>query len=145
MTLSNLKANYLNQSRKLIKTLYSETTTKKSTIYEAKKHLFNCINNPTIGMIAENQAKNTYKNKRLKSNYINNLYNLKCDNYINSINKTLDNKIKNMYPKTLEARQYFIDNNQIVLNKVKPKSNSKIKDKTSIIFRKLMNFILDEL
>ena len=144
MTYSDMKAIYLNQSRKLVKLLYNQNGINNVTTNEAKKHILNCIYNPTIGTIAGHKAKNTYKNNKLESNYINNVYNLSCNNFIKSLKRTFDKKIQKIYPKTADARLYFIENNLIVLDIVNPISQNKIKDRISIIFRKLINNISEE-
>lgn len=144
MNSMNIKATYLNKSRKLTKSLMANININQNTIIEAKNHLINCLSNPTIGLLAEQQTKSNYVNQRNKKKYINNLYKLKNNNLIKNLQEALDNKIKQLYPKTKEARQHFINTEQVVLNKINPKSKNKTKDKISIFFRNLAQRIIDE-
>lgn len=143
MKFTNIKAQYLNQSRQLTKSLKANNIN-QNTINNAKNHLINCLSNPTIGLLAEHKTKTNYINPRNIKNYNNNLYKLKNNNLIQTLLDTLENRINKLYPKTKEARQHFINTEQVVLNKVNPKSKNKTKDKISIFFRNLAQRIIDE-
>ena len=109
----------------------------------AKKHLVDCLNSPTTAFVARHQAK---KNSiaLAENNIINNRQILKRDSSIEVFQKLVDDKMKKLYPKTMVARRYIIDREHVVFDSIKPKSNTKFKDRVNIIFQKLLNRILDE-
>jgi len=87
----------------------------KDNINDYKAHLRDCEENPTVGLLARkkyitgkpmNYPETAYRNVRYMEK------NSEIDTMIKSINK----KIKELYPRTAHIREYIIDNNRVVLD-----------------------------
>ena len=94
-----------------------------------KSHLYDCKKNPTVGLLIRkkyitgkpmNYPETAYRNMRF----------MERQPKIDSLIKNVNNKIKNLYPRTAHIREYIIDKNRVVLD-----GTEKIKKYT--IFNKL--------
>ena len=135
-----------NRANSFYKMLYSKPQSFNNKLagqIAAKKHLLDCLNSPTTAFVARHQAKKSNDNSLVKNNIINNMQILRRDYSVSIFQELVDSKVKKLYPKTLAARQYMIQNEHVVFDSVKPKSNTKFKDRVNIVLQKLINRILD--
>lgn len=97
--------------------LLAKTTPTKENSKFVTQHLKDCIENPTIGLLAREH----FKRGGLSGEYYNNLNTVKqiSDEYA-SVKENFDKKLEELYPKTQRARQYLIKSGSIVLDKIKP-------------------------
>jgi len=84
-------------------------------------HMYNCIDNPTLGLLARHEAK---KGVRLNKNIISNNNQLLSlqNEYKNLVTQFSHVQFK-LYPKTSKLRQTLIDSNRLSLDKVAPKAS----------------------
>ncbi|MBE7713248.1 MAG: hypothetical protein E7Z87_05845 [Cyanobacteria bacterium SIG26] len=108
----------------------------KYTLARAKytKLLEHTTYHPTLGMIAQHEVFKT-KTKDFPLNFELNLNKLKQMPSIKYLQKILDNRIQELYPKTAKIRQYIITNDRIQLDKVTKSKGYSIFDKLKILIK----------
>lgn len=102
----------------------------KDNIDENYKHLQDCINHPTTGLLAEKK----HRTVNYPACYLRNQRALFKIPEMQQAKDVFENKLNTLYPKTGNARRFLIESNSIVLNYVKP-----IKKTFRRMFFKLMN------
>ena len=94
----------------------------ESGINDLTAHFNDCVENPTRGMLAKKWSERTgihypvYYERNLKMM----LKDEKCKQAFD----TFEQKTAKMYPKTLKARKFLVDNGYVVLNYVKEHEKS---------------------
>lgn len=89
-------------------------------IIDTITHLNDCKTNPTIGLLARRQSKTDFypefqnRNKELLIN----------NPKIKNLNDSFEKEFKELYPKTAKIRKYLIDNEFVILDYIKPKTQS---------------------
>lgn len=86
---------------------------------DTMKHLQDCFNNPTRGLLARREAKGVPNYPGHYSRNEKALYNIPV---VNSTNERFEKEFKKLYPRSGKARKYLIENENVVLNYVKPKA-----------------------
>lgn len=102
----------------------------KDAVDENYKHLRDCINHPTTGLLAGKK----HQTLNYEWYYYRNLRDLLKIPEIQQSVDTFNTKFEKLYPKTGKARLYLINTESTVLNYVKP-----IKKTFRRMFFKLMN------
>lgn len=133
--------NVVNQARDMYQSMLKSSTTFE--VAKARTFMKSTLNSPTQGMLAEHKINKEYAN-RLNDSFKQNAKVVDNDFVVKSLNKQLVHKANKMYPKTMIARQYFVDKEQVVVDSVKPKSQHKLKDRINILIRKFASYA-DEL
>jgi hypothetical protein len=100
----------------------------KEQVEKYAKHLENCIYHPTSGLLAGERYIGHHKDS-----YMQRLLNNPTVKYLSEI---LDNRIKELYPKTRKQRQYIIDTHRVSLEYVKPAKGYNFIDKIKILLKK---------
>ena len=88
----------------------------KDSISDNYNHIQNCIDNPTTGLLAGKK----HKTINYPMHYARNQRDLFQFSEMQQVNNTFVSKFKKLYPKTGNARLFLINNENIVLNYVKP-------------------------
>ena len=103
--------------------------------YYYAKHLENTLRQPTIGMMALQEAKTKPRlnypyhfdrNKKIIE---------EKSNTVNKMKKMLDDTINSLYPKTKEIREFIITHNRIEFDKVKKAKGLNLFEKLSLFFK----------
>lgn len=95
-----------------------------------KAFLKESINNPTVGLLAEKRyisGKLNYPDAYHRNREI-----IEYNPQIAKLKNTLDKKIKELYPKTKEIREYIASSNRVVLNCVEKSKIYNILNKLKI-------------
>lgn len=107
------------------------------TINHYKAHLRDCEKNPTVGLLI--------KNKYITGKPMNYPIDAKCNfNYVKSqpeidtLQKSVDNRIQTLYPKTKHIRQYIIDKDRVSLDEVKKARKYTVFNKLGIFLKRFM-------
>lgn len=99
-----------------------------------RKFMEESLDQPTIGMI----AKDTFVNSQSKHNPISFYLNKKMVDRLDDMKKLQDDflfRMKILYPKTLKARQYIVDESRLSLDYVKKSKGYNIIDKLKIMLK----------
>ncbi len=102
-----------------------------------KNHLQDCEKNPTIGLIA---GKKYITGKKMNYPFYakRNIKLLERQPEIDSLQKSINNKINNLYPKTKNARLYIIESGRISLDKIKKLKKYTMIDKLKISLKSFL-------
>jgi hypothetical protein len=101
-----------------------------------RKHLQDCIDNPTIGLLARkkyitgprmNYPDFAWRNRKIMEN----------DKGIEAAVKYLKGVVNTLYPKTKHIREYMIDKNRVALDEIRPCKGYNRLDKLMIALKKL--------
>lgn len=106
-------------------------------IDDYKAHLKDCRENPTIGLLA-NRKYITGKPMNYPIYARRNLHYLEKQPEINTLIKSLENKIKTLYPKTKHLREYIIDNGRVLLDGIEQSKKYTAFNKLAIFLKKFI-------
>ncbi len=87
----------------------------KESAMDSIKHINDCIENPTIGLIARKQSRT---HKLPSFCYEQNYRDLMAFDSMNVAVGVFENKFDNLYPRSGKARKYLINSNSIMLDSV---------------------------
>ncbi len=88
----------------------------KDASSDAIKHLKDCRENPTVGLLLRKK----YRTNNYSDCFHRNLNLLYCDENVQHAQDSFESKYNNLYPKTGKARKYLIKNENVVIDYVKP-------------------------
>lgn len=80
------------------------------------KHLNDCEQNPTVGLIARRK----YRSNNYLDCYERNLKDISKFKSVETANNAFKEKLSILYPKTMKARKFLIESNRVVFESVKP-------------------------
>ena len=101
-----------------------------------KAHLNDCIDNPTVGLLA--RKKYTPRRAPGVMDYVwRNKKIIESDKLIKPTRVYLDNMIKNLYPKTRFLREYIIEKGRVDFDVIKPCKGYNAIDKALIMLKKI--------
>ena len=107
----------------------------KDDIEDYKMHLYDCEKNPTVGLLAgKKYITGEPMNYPLCANR--NIRYLEKQPEIDTLKKSIENKIDKLYPKTKYIREYIIDNNRVVFDGIEKSKKYTKFDKLMILLKK---------
>ena len=102
-----------------------------------KAHLQDCKENPTVGLLAGKKYI-TGKPMNYPEYAHRNLNYLERQPEIDMLKKSINKKIKTLYPKTRHLREYIIENKRVVLDYTEKSKKYTKFDKLMILFKKII-------
>ena len=106
-------------------------------IEQYRKHISDCYNHPTTGMLA--------KRKYITSKPMNYPINAKYNKYVmemhpsvKELKNSFEQELKTLYPRTKHIRQYIIDNDRVVLDFVERAKKYTLVDKFAILLKRFL-------
>lgn len=109
----------------------------REDILDYKAHLQDCEKNPTVGLLA---GKKYITGKPM--NYPEYAYRNRCylerQPEIDSLKKSLKNRINELYPKTKHIREYIINNNRVLLDGIEKSRKYTSLNKLMILLKKIV-------
>lgn len=110
----------------------------EDNIEDYKKHLRDCDNNPTIGYLAQREYI-TGKPMNYPECAKRNRHYMERQPEIKALKESIKEKInKTLYPSTKHIRKYIIDNERVVLNRIKKVEKYTIFNKLKIMFKRFV-------
>lgn len=106
----------------------------KYNVEDYKAHLKDCEKNPTVGLLARKKYI-TGKPMNYPETARRNLRYIEKQPEIDTLTKSVNNKIKELYPKTAFVRQYIIDNNRVVFDRIEKIRKYTVFNKLKIMFK----------
>lgn len=108
----------------------------RSSIVYYEEHLQNCIHQPMVSLIAEQQFLGEQLQKNRKTNFS---FNIFKKFYVSSdLQSKLELNLKNMYPNTIGMRKFLIRKNRFKLHEVLPDNQKHIITKLQYIYSKML-------
>jgi hypothetical protein len=106
-------------------------------IKDYKAHLHDCKKNPTIGFLAR---KRYIKGRPMEYPLAakRNLRDINKQPEIDILQKSIDEKIQTLYPRTKHIRQYIIDNKRVALDGIEEIRKYTIFDKMAIFLKRFI-------
>lgn len=106
------------------------------TIKDYKLHLMDCEKHPTIGLLARKKfITGTPMNYPETANR--NIRFMERQPEIRTLLESIDTKIKELYPKTKKIREYIIDNERVIFDRIEKNKKYSLFNKLAILCKKI--------
>lgn len=106
-------------------------------LFSYKEHLHDIIKNPTRGLLAKKMFI-TEKPMCYQGCAKRNFHYIQKQPDIIELIQNIKNRINTLYPNTKHIRQYIVDNNRVVYDKIKPIKKYSLSDKIKILCKRFI-------